>query len=195
MKTLAAAVERGIKFEICYSSGIMATDSNARRNLISNASQLIRATRGRGLVISSEAHRAVGCRGPSDVINLAAIWGLGQEKGTEAVSKLARSVVVTAQMRRTSFRGVVDVIYGGEKPEAAKGIEITATDGQKKRKADAIESSPLNSTDFIRPISKREQKRQKKAGLDSRKNAVPENAIIPAEIPHLKPKVAANFGQ
>jgi len=194
MKMLAAAVERGIKFEICYASGIMATDSNARRNLIGNASQLIRATRGRGLVISSEAHRAVGCRGPSDVINLAALWGLGHEKGTEAVSKLARSVVVTAQMRRTSFRGVVDVIYGGEKPEAAKGVEKTATDGQKKRKADAIESSPLNGTELTRPISQREQKRQKKAELDSKRKAVAENAIIPAEIPNLEQKLDASLG-
>ena len=51
------------------------------------------------------------------MINLATVWGLSQEKGKEALTKLARHVVVSAQLRRTSFRGVIDVVYGGEQPE------------------------------------------------------------------------------
>ncbi|KAH7060800.1 putative ribonuclease P complex subunit Pop2, partial [Macrophomina phaseolina] len=77
-KMLSQAIERGIKLEICYGPGVMARDSSARRNLISNTTQMIRATRGRGLIISSEAKSAVGCRAPADVINLAAIWAWGQ---------------------------------------------------------------------------------------------------------------------
>ncbi|KAF2146523.1 uncharacterized protein K452DRAFT_199289, partial [Aplosporella prunicola CBS 121167] len=115
-KMLSQAIERGIKFEISYAPGVVARDAAARRNLISNATQLIRATRGRGLIISSEAKAAIGCRGPFDAVNLAAVWGLGQERGHEAVSKEARAVVVSAQLKRSSFRGVVDVVYGGEKP-------------------------------------------------------------------------------
>lgn len=59
-----------------------------------NAAGLVRATRGRGIVISSEARKAVGVRGPFDVINLATLWGLSQEKGREAVGDLSRTVVV-----------------------------------------------------------------------------------------------------
>ena len=101
------------------------------------------------------------CRGPWDVVNLAAVWGLGQERGFEAVSKECRNVVVTAGLKRTSYRGVVDVVYGGEKPaavvegekeEGGKGEGKEAVNGQ-KRKADIIESAE-------KPLSKRQMKRQ-----------------------------------
>jgi ribonuclease P/MRP protein subunit RPP1 len=59
-----------------------------------NAASLIRATRGRGIIISSEARKAVGVRAPFDVMNLATLWGLSQEKGREAVGGLSRTVVV-----------------------------------------------------------------------------------------------------
>jgi ribonuclease P/MRP protein subunit RPP1 len=80
-KMLSQAIARGVRFEICYAPGILASESSARRNLISNVVQLIRATRGRGLVISSEAKTALGCRAPSDVINLTAVWGTGSREG------------------------------------------------------------------------------------------------------------------
>lgn len=93
---------------------MLSTDGGtARQNLIGNATALIRATRGKGIVVSSEAYRALACRGPYDVINLAAVWGLGQEKGHESIDKQARAVVVQALMKRRSFRGVVDVVHGG----------------------------------------------------------------------------------
>ena len=179
-KTLSTALQRGVKFEICYAPGILASDSSARRNLISNATQLIRATRGRGIVISSEAKRAAGCRGPWDVINLAAVWGLGQEKGREAVGQEARSVVVQAEMKRRSYRGVIDVIYGGEKPAIPhvtddgvkgnvrpQGKQQGTTNGQ-KRKAGPMDEEQGKRTEEAKPISKREQKRQaKKARLET----------------------------
>ena len=165
MKTLSLALQRGIKFEICYAAGVLSIDGGlARRNLISNATQLIRATRGRGIVISSEARTALACRGPADVINLAAVWGLSQERGVEAVGSEARSVVVQAQMRRRSFKGVIDIIYGGEKPERIvekepSGEKITS---RGKRKADVLEDPPGNSEAADKPVSKRQQKRQAK---------------------------------
>jgi len=91
-KTVGLAIQRGIFLEINYSASI--NDITARRNLIGNAAALIRATRGRGIVISSEARRALGVRGPFDVINLATLWGLSQDKGREAMDGLPRLVVV-----------------------------------------------------------------------------------------------------
>jgi ribonuclease P/MRP protein subunit RPP1 len=158
LKTFSEAIKSGKRIELSYAQGVMG-DSAMRRNLISNATQLIRATRGRGLIITSEAKSAVACRGPWDAINLAAIWGLAQERGHEAMSKECRSVVVAAKIKRTSFRGVVDVIFGGEKP-ANPTIEKPSkgkTDDQKvivqKRKADP---------DLPKPLSKRQMKRQQK---------------------------------
>ena len=170
---MANALQRGIKFEICYGPGILNSDGGAsRRNLISNATQLIRATRGRGIVISSEARRAMACRGPADVVNLAVLWGLGQERGMEAVSKEARSVVVQAKMKRTSFRGVIDVVYGGEKPEREPDKSTKGKQEKGKRKAEVLKENETGRSDATpKPISKREQKRQaKKARLDTGKD-------------------------
>ncbi|KAK5135384.1 hypothetical protein LTR08_005326 [Meristemomyces frigidus] len=178
-KMLAEAIRMGKRFELCYSQGLLG-DSSARRNLISNATQLIRATRGKGLIISSEAKiGAVGCRGPWDAINLAAIWGLSQERGFEAMSKEARGAVVSAQLKRTGYRGVVDVVYGGEKPAVVEKKQSEQSKGQQKgqqkkiadqgkqtpvavngqkRKADALGLESLQGEE--KPMSKRQAKKR-----------------------------------
>ena len=180
-KTLGAALQRGVKIEICYACGVLAVGDGgmARRNLISNATELIRATRGRGIVISSEAKKALACRGPWDVVNLAAVWGLGQERGRETVGREARTVVVQAEMKRRSFRGVIDIVYGGEKPPPpVKPAEEAGKKGDKglgkvqalgKRKADALFGDKgKQQSEETKPISKREQKRRaKKARLEA----------------------------
>ncbi|TKA28118.1 hypothetical protein B0A50_04089 [Salinomyces thailandicus] len=179
-KTLSEAVRSGKKLEICYSQALLG-DSTARRNLISNATQLIRASRGRGLLISSEAKTALGCRGPWDVVNLAAVWGLGQERGVEAVSREARSVVVMARMKREGYRGVVDVVFGGEKPAGLVGEEKKNGEGKKgpgkvdvagngqKRKADVLgEEGAADGAE--KPVSKREAKRRARVARDAAQN-------------------------
>lgn len=168
---MANALQRGIKFEICYGSGILNSDGGAsRRNLISNATQLIRATRGRGIVISSEAKRALACRGPADIVNLAVLWGLGQERGMEAVGNEARSVVVQAEMKRRSFRGVIDVVYGGEKPIRVPETPAKGKQAKGKRKADVLDDEVEGVSATPKPISKREQRRRaNKARLDAGK--------------------------
>ena len=170
-KTFSAALQRGVKFEICYAPGILSSDGGAsRRNLISNATQMIRATRERGIVISSEAKRALACRGPADVMNLAVMWGLAQERGAEAVDREARSVVVQAEMKRRSFRGVVDVVYGGEAPAGPVEAEKKQRNkqGNSKRKAEDLEDGAAEVVESPKPMSKREQKRQaKKARLET----------------------------
>ena len=193
MKTLALALQRGIKIEICYAPGVLATDGGAsRRNLISNATQLIRATRGRGLVISSEAKRALACRGPWDVINLAAVWGLGQEKGLEAIGREARSVVVQAEIRRRSFRGVIDVVYGGEKPPTANtGRGNKDNPKNNKRKADVLDDGPAALEAPEKPMSKRQQKKlAKQQGKGNVSNKITGKALI--ELPGLPNQTASS---
>lgn len=176
-KPLAEAIKRGARFEIAYSQAVVG-DSQARRTVISNATQLIRATRGRGLVVSSETRRAIECRGPWDVINLLATWGLKQEIGFEAVSKEARGVVVRAGIQQSGWRGVVDIIQGLDdkssvhdkvyldeetreksNPEVKKATQIAGS----KRKAEDVD---INTAELIhgeeRQISKREMKRRAK---------------------------------
>lgn len=188
MKTLSLALQRGVRFEICYAPGILATDGGAsRRNLISNATQLIRATRGKGIIISSEAQKALACRGPCDVINLAVVWGLGQERGTEAVGREARSVIVQAEMRRKSFKGVIDVIYGGDKPEPTikEGNQVgKGKESNKKRKADVLDVETGIEDASAKPISKRQQKRlAKEARLGNAEGKSLVNEQDPGKIP------------
>ncbi|KAI5295079.1 hypothetical protein KEM52_002412 [Ascosphaera acerosa] len=158
-KTVSAAIMRGVRFEICYSPGITGSGYEARRNLIGNAAALIRATRGRGIIVSSEARRALGVRAPADVMNLAAVWGLPQSRAKEAICEEARKTVAFAKLRRTSWRGMVDFVYAGERPQTQAGA------AQNKRKAAPDGALPADSEPTI---SKRERKRQaKQARLDA----------------------------
>ncbi|KAJ4990169.1 RNAse P subunit P30 [Stagonosporopsis vannaccii] len=162
---LGAAIARGIKIELCYSQGILSSDPQAKRNLISNATQLIRVTRGRGLIFSSEAKTVLGIRAPSDVINLASVWGLGSEKGKDGLTKEARSVVEHARLKRESFKGVIDFVYGGEKPPPVskdkQDGKAKAKNPNGKRPNESLEGTPAPHAE--KTVSKREQKRLKHA--------------------------------
>ena len=180
--TLSAAIARGIRFEICYGPGITGSGVDARRNLIGNATSLIRATRGRGIIISSEAQRALGLRAPWDVVNLACVWGLSRERGKEAVCEEARKVVALAGMKRSSYRGVIDVVHGGDKEAFEQNKQQKGQKGKQKgangnaaATVAALTNSKRKATneldsgaDAEPQLSKREMKRRaKKARLEA----------------------------
>ncbi|MCJ1393741.1 hypothetical protein MMC18_006617 [Xylographa bjoerkii] len=176
-KTLALAVHNGIRFEICYAAGVLDGSAGgggalARRHLIGNATALVRATQGRGVVVSSEARSALGVRGPWDVGNLAAGWGLGGERGREAVGREARGCVVRAEGMRGGWRGVVSVVVGGER-EVGKGEVGKGKEGGGKRKAEVLEEGKKNAE---KPVSKREMKRRAKKARQEAKAGGGEDA-------------------
>ncbi|KAA8617085.1 ribonuclease p complex protein [Pyrenophora tritici-repentis] len=150
---LGTAISRGIKIELCYSQGIMSSDPSAKRNLISNATQIIRVTRGRGLIFSSEAKSVLGIRAPSDIINLASVWGLGTERGKDGLTKEPRSVVEFARLKRKSFKGIIDI--------------------NGKRPGENLEGAPVHETKMDKPISKRQQAKNKKAKMQEAGQEVP----------------------
>ena len=175
-KMASAAISRGVRFEICYGAGVTGSGLDARRNLIGNAMSLIRATRGRGIIVSSEARRALAVRAPWDVINLACVWGLSQERGKEAICEETRKVVALAKLKRSSWRGIIDIVDGGDvvKVDGAKADVSAksppAKDDAKgdglKRKA-SVGSEPTGE-EAEKPLSKREMKRRaKKARLEA----------------------------
>jgi ribonuclease P/MRP protein subunit RPP1 len=177
---LGAAIARGIKIELCYSQGILSSDPQAKRNLISNATQLIRVTRGRGLIFSSEAKSVLGIRAPGDVINLASVWGLGSEKGKDGLTKEARSVVEYARLKRESFKGVIDFVYAGEKPAPVSKDKQDGKNKAKnqngKRPSESVEGTPAPQSE--KTVSKREQKRLKQVEKSAKdKDAAWEMAV------------------
>lgn len=143
-----AAVNRGVLFEICYAqllsqnSSSSSTDAaRARALFIGNVMEIFRATRGRGIVLSSEAKGAAGgtgsgglLRAPADVVNLFAVWGLSNERGLESLTTNPRSVVVNEGLKRRSFRGVVDIIEAeGRTPGREAEVGDGKKGGQKKK--------------------------------------------------------------
>ncbi|KAH8163619.1 hypothetical protein CIB48_g4637 [Xylaria polymorpha] len=187
------AVNRGVRFEVCYSQvlqgpapahilglkGIrdgsggyaggagLAVDARARATFIGNVSSLIRATRGRGIIISSEARSVLGLRAPADVVNLLHVWGLSTDRATEGIGALPRGVVVNEGLKRSGFRGVVDIVgvadrekvdiemgeadddnakatsgnTQGNKGKKNKNQAMNSSGGKKRKTSDDIETS------------------------------------------------------
>jgi hypothetical protein len=164
---LGAAIRRGAKFEICYSPGVIGTDTNQKRMAISNIIQLIRVTRGKGIIISSGATKATGIRAPHDLINLATVWGLKSDVAKNSVSEEARKLVLNALLKRTSYRGAVDIINGGER-KAKRKRESNGADNVQVVEQDKSDENPeraaakentYNIAEFtseIRPVTAQE---------------------------------------
>ncbi|XP_029383774.1 ribonuclease P protein subunit p30 isoform X1 [Echeneis naucrates] len=62
------AADRGVVFEVSYSAAIR--DSTLRRYTIANAINLMESCKGRNVILSSAAEKALELRGPYDVTNL-----------------------------------------------------------------------------------------------------------------------------
>lgn len=175
------AVNRGVRFEICYAQGMGVGGSGSaeqRRNFISNVVGIVRATKGRGLVVSSGAGDVLGVRGPADVLNLLGVWGLGRERGVEGMGCNPRGVVVNEGLKRRSFRGVVDVVEGGERAVVQlnkEGVEAAASgsgtqSAGKKEKGKGKRVAEQEGVDGT-PVSKRQAKRLKLEALKAEKQS------------------------
>lgn len=101
------AVKRGIMFEICYSQALR--DMNARRIFIANASNLVKATKRKNIILSSEAEDLFEQRSPWDVINLACLLGLN-------ISEAHKTIVDNPELAlehglsRKVFKSTVEVV-------------------------------------------------------------------------------------
>ncbi|KAI0456284.1 RNase P subunit p30-domain-containing protein [Xylaria acuta] len=153
------AVNRGVRFEVCYSQVLqgpapvhilgpksskdssggyaggagVTVDARARAAFIGNVSSLIRATRGRGIIISSEARSVLGLRAPADVVNLLHVWGLSTDRATEGIGVLPRGVVVNEGLKRSGFRGVVDIVGVADREKA--DVEMVEADDDNAKAA------------------------------------------------------------
>ncbi|KAH8179495.1 RNase P subunit p30 domain-containing protein [Sarocladium implicatum] len=173
-KPCMAAVNRGVRFEICYGQVLdPSIDARARANFISNVTSLVRATCGRGIILSSEAKNALLLRAPADVVNLMNVWGLSNDKGLEALRSTPRGVVVNEGIKRSGFRGVIDMVKvpdsdtgkGSVADKQAQNRKQNDDQGKnQKRKPGPDEPSPGQA------ISKRQAKKMK---LASRTQADP----------------------
>ncbi|KAH9894617.1 RNase P subunit p30 [Xylariomycetidae sp. FL2044] len=192
-KPCMAAVHRGVRFEVCYAQAL-AADPRGRAQFIGNLMQLVRATRGRGIVVSSEAAggAASQLRAPADVVNLLGVWGLVADKARDGMGTLARGVVVNEGIKRSGFRGVVEILGAAERDDVVMGEGGDAEGGAvgarqeggknknngsnqgnnnaKKRKNNDSQSNNGNNAEGEPPaMSKRQAKKLKKAALQKEK--------------------------
>ncbi|KAI9004126.1 RNase P subunit p30-domain-containing protein, partial [Gaertneriomyces semiglobifer] len=105
--TINAAIQRGVYFEICYSAAIR--DVTARKHLISNAAALVRVTKGKNILITSGAEKALELRGPHDVINLGSIFSMNQTLTKSSIMDNCRSILFHSATRRKTMRGVISM--------------------------------------------------------------------------------------
>lgn len=103
-KLACAAVSRGVRFEICYGASL---DGEGRRFTVSNAIAIIRATRGRGIVLSSGAPQMANFRAPFDAVNLLTVWGLKSSAARDAIGVSARQAAVNGLLRAKSAKQAV----------------------------------------------------------------------------------------
>lgn len=124
-KLVCSAVARGVRFEVCY---VDATTGNAKQ-CIANASMLFRASRNRGVIVSSGVSSIAGLRAPLDVVNLLTLWGLKQSAAYASVTSSAEAAAVQGILRCSSVKQTVlskaagrasDPVDGGPAPKKAK---------------------------------------------------------------------------
>ncbi|KAF4121718.1 ribonuclease P/MRP protein subunit RPP1 [Geosmithia morbida] len=180
-KTCMAAVSRGLRFEVCYAQALSpSADHRARASFIANTTALVRATRGRGIVVSSEATGPLTLRAPADVANLLSVWGLPAEKGMESLGAVPRSVVVNEGIKRSGFRGVVNIVHTvpAPPPPASKNKDATVA-GTTPSSEQAQTGNNNNSSS-----SSSKSKKQKRKGDQTQSGNGPHNKkmrVVPRE--------------
>ncbi|KAI6042032.1 PHP domain-like protein [Pisolithus marmoratus] len=112
------AIKNGAVFEINYvgalgesgtgssAFGVSDTGPSAKRNWWAAAREVVRVTKGKGIIVSSGALAEADYRGPRDVQNLICLLGLAQNLAHDASAVTPKSLLIRAQTRRT-YRAVL----------------------------------------------------------------------------------------
>ena len=131
--TVNAAIQRGLYFEVCYGSCLR--DSSQRRNVISNALNLLRVTRGKNIIVSSGAEHLSELRNAHDVMNLASMWGMNQQKALASLRD-GHAVVMHAFSRKHTVKTVISAIQmcNENNVKRPQSNDTTADVDTKKRK-------------------------------------------------------------
>jgi len=123
-KTVGSAIEKGIKFEICYSPMIggsaaytmsndnlrlSSTGQLIRKNFFNNALQLIRASRSKGLIVSSGASQPLHVRNSSDIINLLKTLDLDSSRSKACVTLNPEKVLISGRLRVKSYKQTIQI--------------------------------------------------------------------------------------
>ncbi|KAM6897166.1 ribonuclease P protein subunit p30 [Xenentodon cancila] len=118
------AIDRGVVFEVSYSAAIR--DSTMRRYTIANAVSLMETCKGKNVILSSAAEKALELRGPYDVTNLGLLFGLLDGDAKQAVSSTCRAALLHAGTRKTASGIVYTTKSQQEGPQDSEHCEAPA---------------------------------------------------------------------
>lgn len=159
-----AAVNRGLRFELCYSQA-MGGSAVSRAQVLGNIIAIVRATNGRGLIVSSGARDVLGVRPMQDVRNLLVVWGLSSQRALECLTVSPRGVVKNEAIRRNGFRGVVEIVDGtvvaAGKNAIDKGEQKLKGKEKENVKRKMMDSGSSRGDDGLPRLSKSQMKKQK----------------------------------
>lgn len=105
---VTVALQRGVVFELCY--GPMIEDPNFRRHTIGNALTLVRATKGKNIILSSAGKAPWQIRAPVDVINLAGLLGIPSHLRQQCIASTAGFCFSHAATRKHTYRGAAMIV-------------------------------------------------------------------------------------
>ncbi|KAF7791175.1 hypothetical protein EIP86_002186 [Pleurotus ostreatoroseus] len=130
---VGAALKNGAVFELAYAGALGGEEADvgaggeggaaARRNWWAAAREVVRVTKGKGIVVSGGVVNPADLRAPRDIGNLLTVLGLAQDRAHDASTKTPQSLLLRAQTRKT-YRAVFSepriVIPDGYVPPTAE---------------------------------------------------------------------------
>ncbi|KAJ1655592.1 RNA-binding RNA processing protein rpp1 [Dispira simplex] len=132
------AISRGIHFEIVYAPAI--DNGKARRHLMAGATHLHHLTRGKNLILSSQAKTVFELRAPYDVINLGFLFKLNAAEAKSCLTSEPRAVLYHAETRKHAQGGAV-MVDPGLKPQNKRGANKSSEIEEALRKRLKCDSS------------------------------------------------------
>jgi ribonuclease P/MRP protein subunit RPP1 len=148
------AIQQGVVFELVYGVTLRtagpSVPKDARRNVFASAKELVRITKGRGLILSSAVQNCMELRAAPDLIALAnSCMGMEAARAKMALEENARQAVLTGYSKRRAHKGtikgpVVSVESLGRK-RAAPDDDTEAGGDPKRARVDEAPTGPGQS--------------------------------------------------
>ncbi|KAJ3751965.1 RNase P subunit p30-domain-containing protein [Lentinula raphanica] len=186
---IRTAIKNGAVFEINYvgalggeSDSILleagaadANGANGKRNWWAAAKELVRVTKGKGVIVSGGVVAQADLRAPRDVANLMTFLGLPQDIAHAACTSVPKSLILRAQTRKT-YRAVFSepTLVIPEGYSAPAQLPPTVTPDSSTTTSTAPTTAPPSSTQQVTSSSKQNKKRPREEdGVDSNQKQNP----------------------
>jgi len=152
------ALRNGAVFEISYASAL---DNTAKRNWWAAAREVVRVTKGKGLIVTGGSAEVADLRAPKDVGNLVTFLGLAQDMAHNAATTIPKSLVLRAQTRKT-YRAVFSeprvVIPATSPAERAVPGGVVECEQSSEQPPEEM-PTPLHAKEVLRSSDGRQKKR------------------------------------